>query len=262
MNAPPTIASKRRETRAHYDRYPFGFDQPEILAEKLEKRMMGEAIRGLRGGELVIDVGCGACRVAQLVKRTSGSRAVSIDLSMDSLREARRKDPGPLVQGDNLQLPFRSGCADLVISNGVIHHTPDARASFMELARITRRGGSLIVSVYDRSGWYYNVYRWVGGLVRGLRPLIGDRGLKLTIFPFFHLATLALLSVVTRRVFPLTVETSWRLFHDQFTTPWCTFHTFAELAGWAGAADLVCEEQRKEAANQLATLRFRRPDPS
>jgi len=181
---------------------------------------------------------------------------------MDSLREARCKDPGPLVQGDNLQLPFRSGSADLVISNGVIHHTPDARASFMELARITRRGGSLVVSVYDRSGWYYWVYRYVGGLVRGLRPVIGDRGLKWTIFPFFHLATLALLSVVTRRRFPLPVEASWRLFHDQFTTPQCTFHTFAEVAGWAGAANLVCEEQRKEAANQLATLRFRKPDPS
>jgi SAM-dependent methyltransferase len=220
--------------------------------------VMGEAIRKLRGGELVVDVGCGACRVAQLVKRTSGARAVSVDLSMESLREARRNDPGPLVQGDNLRLPLRSGCADLVISNGVIHHTPDARASFLELARITRRGGTLIVSVYDRSGWYYYVYRYVGRLVRGLRPLIGDRGLKLTIFPFFHLATLALLSVVTRRIFPLPVEASWRLFHDQFTTPQCTFHTFAEVVGWAGASDLVCEEQRKEAANQLATLRFTR----
>jgi SAM-dependent methyltransferase len=258
MSSQPAIANKRRETRAHYDRYPFGFDQPEILAEKLGKRMMGEAIRRLQGGELVVDVGCGACRVAQLVKRTSGSRAVGIDLSMDSLREAKRKDPGPLVQGDNLQLPLRSGCADLVISNGVIHHTPDARASFMELARVTRRGGSLIVSVYNRGGWYYYVYRYVGGLVRGLRPLIGDRGLKLTIFPLFHLATLALLSVVTRRPFPLPADASWRLFHDQLTTPQCTFHTFAELTGWAEAADLVCEEQRKEAANQLATLRFRR----
>jgi hypothetical protein len=98
--------------------------------------------------------------------------------------------------------------------------------------------------------------------VRGLRPLIGDRGLKLTIFPFFYLATLALLSVVTHRIFPLPVQTAWRLFHDQFTTPQCTFHTFAELTGWAGATDLVCEEQRKEAANQLATVRFRRPEPS
>src|SRR5262249_43261464 len=35
----------RAATRAHYDRYPFGFDHEEILAEQLERRLLGEAIR-------------------------------------------------------------------------------------------------------------------------------------------------------------------------------------------------------------------------
>lgn len=260
MSEPFTIESIRRRTRSHYDRYPFGFDQEEILEEKLERRMMGDAIRGTRSSDLVVDVGCGASRVARLVKRTSKARTVGVDLSLNSLRQSLASDPGPLVNADNLRLPLRGGCADLVISNGVIHHTPDARASFMELARIVGSGGTLIVSVYNRRSWYYHVWRFPGAAIRGLRGVIGDRGLRWTVFPFFHLGLLVLLPIATRRWFVIPVGSSWRLFHDQFTTPQCTFHTFEEVAGWAREAGLVCEDQRKEAANQLATSRLRKPD--
>jgi SAM-dependent methyltransferase len=258
MNETPRTAVARRRTRAHYDRYPFGFDQKEILAEKLERRLMGEAIRETKASDLVMDVGCGASRVARLVQRTSGARTVGVDLSLASLRESLAADPGPLVNGDNLRLPFRDDCADLVISNGVIHHTPDAKASFMELARVTRPDGTLVVSVYNRHCWYYYVYRYPGAVVRGLRRLIGDRGLRWTVFPFFHVGILILLPLATRRRLVVPVEASWRLFHDQFTTPRCTFHTFEEIARWAEEAGMVHETQRKEAANQLATTRLRK----
>jgi SAM-dependent methyltransferase len=247
------------ETRAHYDRHPFGFDQEEILAEKLERRVMGEAIRATRPGDLVLDVGCGASRVARLVHRTSGALTVGVDLSLRSLSASRALAQGPLVQGDNLRLPFRSGCADLVISNGVIHHTPDPRRAFLELARVLRPGGTLVVSVYDRRSWYRPVYRLLGGLVRWLRRAIGDRGLRITVFPLFHLGLLVFLPLATRRRLFLPVETSWNLFHDQLTTPRASFHDFEELAGWAREAGLACVEQRREAARQLATARCVRP---
>ena len=261
MLSPESTASLRSRTKAHYDQYPFGFDQEEILEEKLQHRVMGDAIRGLqRRTALVMDVGCGACRVARLVQRTSGATTINVDLSMQTLRDARRRhDPGPLVNGDNLQLPFRDGCADLVISNGVIHCTPNPRASFLELARMVKPGGILVVSVYDRRSWYYYTFRYAGALVRGLRALIGDRGLKVTVFPFFHVGVNVLLPLATRRMLFLPVETSWNLFHDQFTTPVQSFHTFEELTGWADEARLVCEGRRREAAHQLATLRLRRP---
>jgi len=248
----------RAHTRAHYDRHPFGFDEEAILAEKLERRVMGEAIRATRPTDLVLDVGCGASRVARLVRQTSGARTVGLDLSLRSLRASRGAAPGSLVQGDNLSLPFRSGCADLVISNGVIHHTPDARAAFGELARVLRPGGTLVVSVYDRRSWYHPVYRFGGGLVRALRRAIGDTGLRITIFPLFHLALQIFLPLATRRRLFVPVETSWNLFHDQLTTPHASFHGFEELATWARAAGLDCVEQRREAARQLATARLRR----
>jgi SAM-dependent methyltransferase len=249
----------RERTREHYDRHPFGFADERILAEKLERRVLGDAIRATRPGQLVLDVGCGASRVARLVRRASGARTVGLDLSLRSLREGRAAGGGPLVQGDNLALPFRSGCADLVVSNGVIHHTPDARAAFRELARVVRPGGTLVVSVYDRHGWYRPVWHTVGAAVRALRRVIGDAGLRVTVFPLFHLGLLVFLPLATRRRVLPDAETAWRLFHDQFTTPRASFHSFDEVAGWASEAGLACAERRREAARQLATLRLVRP---
>ena len=184
MSEASFTSRRRRETRAHYDRYPYGFDQDAIVQDKLETRVMGEAIREVVGPDsTVIDIGCGACRVAQMVKQTSGALTVGVDLSLVSLRAARKSAPWSLANGDNLQLPLRDGAADLVISNGVIHHTPNAKQSFMELARITKPGGTLVVSVY-RKGWYYYLFRYAGGPIRWMRKRIGDRGLKLKVLPF------------------------------------------------------------------------------
>ena len=251
---------RRAETRAHYDRYPFRFDQRAILDEKLENRLMGAAILALPGSDAtILDVGCGACRVAYMVRSVGKGRVIGVDLSLETLRAARSHNPDPVINGDNTQLPLRSGLADLVISNGVIMVTPDARASFRELARVTRPGGTLVVSVYDRRSWYYPVYRYGSPLVRRLRDWIGDTGLRLTLFPFWHIGVLALLAAVTRKPVWVPLEISWNLFHDQFTTPHCSFHTLEELQSWAAEDGLRCEQAAREAARQLISLRLRKP---
>lgn len=264
--SPATFSTEelRSRTQAHYNKYPFRFDQRQIMEEKLHQRIMGRAILALPDASpsshsTVLDVGCGACRVAHMVRGAGKGRVIGVDLSLETLRSAKEHNPDPTTNGDNMRLPIRSDVADLVISNGVIMVTPDARKSFSELARVTRPGGTLVVSVYDKRSWYYPVYKYAGAVVRFLQRGIGDVGLKLTIFPFFHLATLLLMAVVTRKPFWIPIEISWNLFHDQFTTPHCTFHTFEEVSAWAEAEHLVCEEKSREAANQLITFRLRKP---
>jgi len=246
-------------TQAHYDRHPFRFDTRAIVQEKLENRVMGRAIRAQGPEARIVDVGCGACRVAHLVRTAGGGRVVSVDISLATLRSAARHAPGPLVNADNMELPLRSDCADLVISNGVIMVTPDAHASFDELARIVRPGGILVVSVYDRRSWYHPIYRFGSPVVRKLRDWIGEPGLRVTLFPLWHLAVLALLAITLRRPHWLPLDMSWHLFHDQLTTPHCTFHTAEELGEWARESSLRVEECRHEAARQLLTLRCSKP---
>jgi ubiquinone/menaquinone biosynthesis C-methylase UbiE len=249
----------RARTQAHYDRYPFRFDQRAIVQEKLEHRVMGRALAARRGAPgRVLDVGCGACRVAHMVHELRAGTPVSLDVSRATLRAASRHAPGGLVNADNLRLPLRSGCADLVISNGVIMVTPDARASFRELARVVGPGGTLVVSVYDRRSWYYPVYRFGSPIVRRLRDWIGDAGLRVTLFPLWQAGVCGLLTAVLRRPLWVPLDVSWNLFHDQFTTPHCTFHTREELEAWAREEGLVVEETALEAARQLVTLRCTR----
>jgi ubiquinone/menaquinone biosynthesis C-methylase UbiE len=255
-----TTRELRDRTQAHYDKYTFRLDQRAIMDEKMNNRLMGAAILALDSpDQIILDVGCGACRVAQMVREEGRGRVVSIDISLETLRGAKSHNPDPLLNADNMNIPIRSESADLVISNGVIMVTPDAHASFDELARITRPGGTLVVSVYDRHSWYYPVYTYGGPIVRKLRDWFGDTGLKLTLFPLFHVASLALLAVVLRRPAWVPIDMSWNIFHDQFTTPHCTFHTFEEVSEWAEAAGLICEEKRSEAARQLASFRLRKP---
>lgn len=255
-----TVDARRALTRSHYDRYPFRFDQRFILEEKMEHRLMGEAIREIEVPDaIVLDVGSGACRVAHMVRQAKKGRAVSIDLSRQTLRSAMSHNPDPVLNGDNMRLPIRSGVGDLVISNGVIMVTPDARTSFGELVRVTRPGGILIVSVYDRNSWYYPVYRYGGALVRASQRRFGDAVLRFTLFPVFHVAVLAMMAVVARRPVGMPIEISWNLFHDQFTTPHCTFHRAEEMRDWAREEGMVCESVQSEAARQLVTLRLRKP---
>jgi SAM-dependent methyltransferase len=190
------------------------------------------------------------------VRAAGRGRVIGVGLSRRTLHDAARHNPDPLVGGDNTSLPIRSDAADLVISNGVIMLTPDARAPFVELVRVTKPGGTLVVPVYDRRSWYYPVYRHGSPSVRRLRDWIGEAGLRPTLFPLWHVGVLLLVAAITRRPFWIPLEVSWNLFHDQLTTPDCTFHSVEELVERAQAAGCSVDDSRLEAARQLVTLRL------
>jgi len=95
---------------------------------------------------------------------------------------------------------------------------------------------NLVVWVYDRRSWYYPIYRFGSPAVRRPRDWIGEPGLRVTLFPLWHAAVLALLALSLRRPHWLPLDMSWHLFHDQLTTLHCTFHTAEELESWAGAS--------------------------
>jgi len=50
----------------------------------------------------------------------------------------------------DLRVPgLRRGAFDVVYSSGVLHHTPDPRAAFASLSRLARRGGIVVIGVYN-----------------------------------------------------------------------------------------------------------------
>ena len=63
----------------------------------------------------------------------------------------RRASRRCIVQADLLDLPLAEAAFDLVFSIGVLHHTPDPRRAFAQIARRVKPGGRLAVWLYRKN---------------------------------------------------------------------------------------------------------------
>jgi len=100
-------------------------------------------------GMRLLDVGCGVGHLlawlAAQARPTSPVQYHGIDLSLNSLRVARRAGVRAVCAGDSAHLPYRDGRFDRVVCNGAAHHLPDLPAALRELFRVLHPGGRLVL---------------------------------------------------------------------------------------------------------------------
>lgn len=113
---------------------------------------------GVRAGDLLLDLGCGAGRHAFEAFRR-GARVVALDYSAAELKDVAglfeaMRDAGEAgsglarpVNGDATRLPFPDGTFDRIIAAEVLEHIPHDEAAIAELARVLRPGGTMAVTV-------------------------------------------------------------------------------------------------------------------
>lgn len=114
-------------------------------------------------GKLILDVGCGMGRFAEVATRW-GARVVGIDLSLACEVAAHNMGDRDFValQADVMNLPFAPESFDLIYSIGVLHHTPDCEQAFKVLPHYLKPGGTIAIWLYSGyNKWYRfsDIYR-------------------------------------------------------------------------------------------------------
>jgi SAM-dependent methyltransferase len=138
----------------------------------------------VRSGDLALDAGCGEGRHCfGCLER--GARVVGLDLDLESLRLPSRRlarrakelgSVGAMNQGDAFHLPYADCTFDRIICSEVMEHVHDYKGAAQELARVTRPGGRLAITIptatsenlYLRLGDDY--FESPGGHIRIFRP--------------------------------------------------------------------------------------------
>ncbi len=114
---------------------------------------------GLRAGERVLDMGCGAGRHAfEMYRRGAdviafdqdGDELAGVRELFDAMHQAGEVPAGAeadIKEGDALAMPFGDGEFDRVIAAEILEHIPADLQAIDELVRVLRPGGTLAVTV-------------------------------------------------------------------------------------------------------------------
>ncbi|MDD5449087.1 MAG: methyltransferase domain-containing protein [Candidatus Omnitrophica bacterium] len=207
--------------KSFYEKTPFpNYDDLEDagdLVNKAEKgffaRMLNEQIPfNIR----VLEVGCGTGQLSNFLG-IANRRVFGADICLNSLRLAQEfKEKNDLRNAGfyqmNLFRPiFKEKSFPLVICNGVLHHTSDPFLGFKSIAGLVKKGGFIMVGLYNRYGRLATDIQRLVFSVFGEKSVIFDKQLK-------------------RKDTGGVKKNTW--FLDQYKNPHESKHTVGEVLRW------------------------------
>jgi SAM-dependent methyltransferase len=114
-------------------------------------------------GSTVLEAGCGVgAQTVTLARRSSGARFTSIDISADSIAEARRRaglaglTNVEFLQADIFALPFDAESFDHIFVCFVLEHLARPAEALAILANLLRPGGTITVIEGDHGSTYFH----------------------------------------------------------------------------------------------------------
>jgi len=213
--------------RAFYEETPFpdydDFDSVDTLVRKARQGRFAQLLDDqIPPGALILECGCGTGQLSNFLS-VANRHVFGTDMCLNSLRLGERfRHDNQLQRALFLQMNlfrpcFREGSFDLVISNGVLHHTSDPQLGFRTISKLVRPGGYVLIGLYHRYGRLITDFR------RRLFAATGDRFVFLD--PNLRQSGMA---GPKRR--------AW--FMDQYKNPHESKHTLRQVLGWLEAAGL------------------------
>jgi carbamoyltransferase len=213
--------------RSFYEETPFpNYDEHDSLRSLIDKSRRGLYAHLLHEAipfnSHTLEVGCGTGQLSNFLG-ISCRRVIGTDMCLNSLRlgEKFRREHDlarvRFVQMNLFRPAFKKDFFDVVLCNGVLHHTSDPLGGFRGLAPLVRPGGRIVIGLYNRYG------RLMTDLRRQLFRFSGGRGR----FVDPHLRSLRRGS---------DKERAW--FADQYRHPHESKHTVGEVMRWFREAGL------------------------
>jgi SAM-dependent methyltransferase len=209
-----------------YEKTPFpNYDDLDNQRALLEKARAGTFARLLNEqipySARVLDVGCGTGQLTNFLAIAHRS-VLGIDVCLNSLSIAQKfkiengLERATFAQMNLFSPTLKRDYFDVVISNGVLHHTNDCKSAFLTISKLVKPGGHLVVglySAYSRKLHYLRkaIFRWTGLTGKWLDPHFGRTG-------------------------AIGKCEAW--FQDQYRHPHETCHTLDEVLGWMHESNL------------------------
>lgn len=160
-----------QRVRAFYEECSFpGYEEFETPFDLIEKARRGIYAKLLDDqlpmGVRVLDAGCGTGQLVIFLSMMN-RQVIGIDFSYASLKKGcdfKEKfglRNAHFVQMDLFNIGFKEESFDYVFCNGVLHHTADAYGGFQILSRLVKRGGYIVIGLYNRYGRLLRDLRWL-----------------------------------------------------------------------------------------------------
>jgi SAM-dependent methyltransferase len=204
-----------------YEETPFpnydDVDSRETLREKARRGVFARILdEQIPPDVLMLEVGSGTGQLTNFLGMDWRRRAIGADLCMNSLKLAKDfRDRFGIVNADFLQMnlfrpPFADASMDVVISNGVLHHTADPEGGFRAILAKLKPGGYMVIGLYNWLGRLPTLWR------RRLIEIFGDR-----------------MAALDHRLRGDRLNTGrWAAFRDQYRHPHESKHSMDEVLGW------------------------------
>jgi len=166
-------------------------------------------------GSNILEAGCGTGQLSIALSRYA-RQIYGIDLSKGSLIEAKQFINSNDIKSVHLfrmnifKLFFEENTFDVIISNGVLHHTYNPKLAFSKLVRVLKPGGIIVIGLYHRYG------RIIQKIRQSLIKNFGDS------FKFLD----------KRFREKISDKKKYAWFLDQYKNPSETTHTYLEVLNW------------------------------
>ena len=200
-----------------------GLEDFGTLIEKAKESIFAEKLdREIPMNSKLLEAGSGTGQLSLFLSRYK-RQIFSIDLSLNSLqlgenfRNKNRISNVYFMKMNIFKLFFPKNFFDVIISNGVLHHTENPKKAFMTLTKYLKKDGYIIIGLYHKYGRIFTNIR------QFIIKHFGDR-----------------FKILDKRNISknLSSEKKYAWFNDQYKNPKESSHTYSEILDWFNKSEI------------------------